>query len=421
MIRRAMSSKLAAETAWSLAHEGLALITMTLSFLLLARHLGTAGYGAYLGLYGLLAPFTAFTLSGISLTVLEHTVREREEPAGVVRSCSSYAVVLGAVLSAVVVGLSTLIIEGIAVATVVLLVASELVINSSTFAMTASIQARFGFIASTKVRIVGHIVRIVGLIALTVTGQMTLGHFAIVYFVSFVVFSLWVALMMRRRGHDGTRFGSIDRNHVRSSFLYGFGISAVNVQNDGDKVALNAFNHVNDAGIYGAAYRVVQMGLLPITALVSATHVSFLDVDENANDQLGRAKKLAAVSIAYAVVFGAAVLAAAPLIPKLLSSSFSDASHMMPWLVPLVVLRGPGTFAMNGLLGLGRNRLRTTILVANAALSVILYVTLIPAHSWRGAAAGTVISEFVMFCAGWVALTRCQRIYDANREPAVVT
>ncbi len=419
MITRALKGTLATETAWSLVHEGLALVTMVTSFLLLARHLGTSGYGSYVGLYGLLAPFTAFTLSGVSMTVLEHTVREREEPGDVVRSCSSVAVLLGAVLSAVVVGLASLLIGGIDLPTMTLLVSAELIVNSSTLAMTASIQARHGFVAAVRVRIVGLFVRLVGLIALALAGEMTLTHFAVVYFASFATYALWVVYIARNRGHHGRRFGSVERRHLRSTFLYGFGISAVNVQNDGDKVALNAFNHVHDAGVYGAAYRVVQMGLLPITALVSATHVSFLSVDEAANDQYSRAKRLAALSLGYAVVFAGAMVIAAPMLPRILGDGFAEASRIMPWLVPLVVLRGPGTFAMNGLLGLGRNRLRTTILVSNSVLSVILYVTLIPRFAWRGAAVGTVISELVMFCAGWIALARCQARDDRTRAVTV--
>ena len=415
MIPGALRSKVATETAWSLAHEGLSLITMLGSFLLLARHLGTDNYGSYVGLYGLLAPFTAFTLSGVSLTVLEHTVRGREDAGTVMRSCSSVAVVLGAALSLVVVGLGSLLIGGIPIATLGLLVTAELVVNSSTFALSASIQARLGFIAAVRVRMVGHVVRLIGLTILTLLDQMTLANFAFVYFASFAAYAVWVSILARRRGYGHGRFGAIDRHHWKSTFLYGFGISAVNAQNDGDKVALNAFDLKHDAGVYGAAYRVVQMGLLPITALVTATHMSFLDVDESSNDQLRRARRLATVAIGYALVFVAGLIVAAPLLPRLLGDSFSESTHIMPWLAPLVVLRGPGTFAMNGLLGLGRNRLRTTILVTNALFSLVLYVTLIPAYEWRGAAVATVCSEITMFVAGWIALTRCQRVYDRKR------
>jgi O-antigen/teichoic acid export membrane protein len=415
VIRRMMRTKVATETAWSLAHEGLSLVSMLAAFLLLARHLGTDGYGSYVGLYGLLAPFAAFTLSGVNLTVLEHLVREREDPATVAASCTAVAVLLGAALSVVVLALDVVLLEGIDLATTALLVLAELVVNSSSYALVAVIQARQGFIPSIKVRLVGIVVRLAGLFVLAATDNMTLGKLAIVYFTSFACYTAWVGSVVRRNGHGGLRVGRPERRHVASAFLYGLGISAVNVQNDGDKVALNSYGLREQAGIYGAAYRIVQLGLLPISALAGSTHMSFLHIDEHDNDQVARAKKLGAVSLAYALVFGVCLVAVSPLLPHVLGDSFADAADVIPWLVPLVLLRGPGTFAMNGLLGLGRNRLRTGILLANAVWSVVLYATLIPAHGWKGAAVATVVGEATMFVAGWVALVVAQRRYDLDR------
>lgn len=416
MIRGALRTKAATDTVWSLAHEALSLVTMLAAFLLLARHLGTEGYGTYVGLYGLLAPFTAFTLSGVNLTVLDHLVREREDPAEVIASCTAVAVLLGGVLSIVVLVMDALLLESISLGTTALLVTAELVVNSSNFALIGGIQALHGFVPSIKVRMVGLVVRLAGLVALAATGNMTLGHLAVVYFLSFLLYTVWVALLVRRMGHGRIGAALPQRRHVSSTFLYGIGISAVNVQNDGDKVALNSYGLKEEAGFYGAAYRIVQLGLLPITALAQATHMSFLHIDEHSNNQVARAKKLAGVSLAYAVVFGACLIAASPLLPFVLGDSFEDSTGVIKWLVPLVLLRGPGTFAMNGLLGLGRNRLRSGILIANAVLSVVLYVVLIPAHGWQGAALATVIGESTMLAAGWVALVWCQRINDRRPQ-----
>lgn len=418
MIRRALATKAATDTVWSLAHEGLSLVTMLAAFLLLARHLGTEGYGAYVGLYGLLAPFTAFTLSGVNLTVLEHLVREREDPAEVIASCTAVAVLLGGVLSVFVLAMDAVLLDGINLGTTALLVSAELVVNSSSFALIGGIQATQGFVASIKVRLVGLVVRLVGLVALAATGNMTLGHLAIVYFLSFALYTGWVAMLVRGKGEANLRIAMPQRRHISSTFLYGIGISAVNVQNDGDKVALNSYGLQNEAGFYGAAYRIVQLGLLPITALAQATHMSFLHIDEHSNDQVARAKKLAGMTFVYAIVFGAVLIAVSPLLPFVLGDSFEESTGVVKWLVPLVVLRGPGTFAMNGLLGLGRNRLRSGILIANAVLSVVLYVVLIPAHGWQGAALATVIGETTMLAAGWIALVWCQRIYDRKNALA---
>lgn len=416
MIRGALRSNAAAETAWALAHEGLSLVTMLAAFLLLARHLGTAGYGAYVGLYSLLAPFTAFTLSGVNLTVLEHLVREREDPVEVIASCTGVAVILGVLLTVVVLVLDAILLDGITLATSALLVSAELIVNSSNYALIGSIQAEHGFITATKVRIAGLCVRLVGLVALAATGNISLGNVAVVYFLSFLAFTACVALYVRRRGHRGALVGRPRRRHLTSTFLYGVGISAVNVQNDGDKVALNSYDLKEEAGFYGAAYRVVQLGLLPITALANATHMSFLHIDEHSNDQVGRARKLAAVSLLYAAVFGVCLLAVAPVLPFVLGDDFEDSVAVVRWLVVLVVLRGPGTFAMNGLLGLGRNRLRSIILVVSAGWSVLLYTILIPRHGWRGAATATIIAEATMLAAGWAALVWAQRVYDDDHR-----
>jgi O-antigen/teichoic acid export membrane protein len=75
---------------------------------------------------------------------------------------------------------------------------------------------------------------------------------------------------------------------------------------------------------------------------------------------------------------------------------------------------------MNGLLGLSRNRVRATILLSNAVLSLVLYVALIPTFSWRGAVAATLIVESTLFVSAWVALAACQRrATDAGAIAAV--
>jgi len=79
-------------------------------------------------------------------------------------------------------------------------------------------------------------------------------------------------------------------------------------------------------------------------------------------------------------------------------------------------VRSLGTFAMNGLLGLGRNALRTALLVANAIASVGLYLLWIPPYSWRGADVGTLVSETLLFTASWTALYLCQRRAEQGAE-----
>ena len=203
--------------------------------------------------------------------------------------------------------------------------------------------------------------------------------------------------------------GRIRRRHVRSVLLYALQIGASNVQTDGDKFVLNAAHHPADAGRYGAASRIMQFALLPLVALISATHVSFLRGRADASGQMHRAIRSSLAAIAYGVPAALALFLIAPLAPLVLTRDFSETTRMLQWLAPLVILRGQSTFPMNGLMGLGRNDLRVKLYVVNAMLSVLLYAALIPRYSWRGALAASFVTELSLSVSGWVALYRCQR------------
>jgi O-antigen/teichoic acid export membrane protein len=69
-------------------------------------------------------------------------------------------------------------------------------------------------------------------------------------------------------------------------------------------------------------------------------------------------------------------------------------------------------------MGLGRNALRTKLLVGNAVFSLVLYAALIPRYSWRGALAATLASEVSLCASGWLAILLCQRVLGPERGAA---
>jgi O-antigen/teichoic acid export membrane protein len=243
---------------------------------------------------------------------------------------------------------------------------------------------------------------------------LTIGVALVPYSIlTFVVSGGYMLVLLRTVGAQlgaNAVGGPIRREHLHSVGTYSAGLTGMAVQNDGDKIALKVYGWGEDAGRYRAAYSLVQMGLLPVTALIGATHVSFLHQGDDAS-QLQRARRLASISVVYGLVVAAGLWAFAPLVPKMLSD-FDGTPSIIRWLSPLVLLRGTGTFAMNGLLGLGYNRLRTMLLVGNAVVTTGLYAALVRSHSWRGAVAATLISELLLFLAAWVCLIVLQRKHD---------
>ena len=97
---------------------------------------------------------------------------------------------------------------------------------------------------------------------------------------------------------------------------------------------------------------------------------------------------------------------------------YKDATPIIRWLAPFILARAVVMFAINGLLGLGRTGARTAVLLGGAALSMGLYLALIPKYSWKGAIAGTLISETAVGLTAWVLLIYYQRKHDLGVRQA---
>lgn len=409
------------EHVWALLDQGTALVASTLSFLLLGRTLGAAGYGAFVGLYSLIGPFLALSQSGVFLTALEHTVREGEDPSKVAGSCLSITAVNALVCVPLLFAVSMRWIEGLPGLAAILLIGTEFCLNGALSTCVGMVQALSGFSRAVRLRIIGALSKVGLLAVLAVAGKLSLTTLALGQCATLGATAAFALYQLARQPGVRLSLGPIRRGHIRSATLYGLGIGASITLGDGDKFVLNAAHHQVDAGRYGAAYRLMQIAMLPIQALVTVTHVSFLSAGDTASTQLRRAVRLSAFALAYAIPAVVGLVLLAPFVPRFLTRDFAETTIILQLLVPVVILRGVGVFPMNGLMGLGRNGLRTKLLVGHALLSLALYATLIPPYSWRGALIATLVSELSLCTSGWVALVACDRARRREPEAGMVS
>src|SRR5438128_4450004 len=357
-------------TFWGLLDQGTTLMSSTPSFLLLGRTLGPSGYGAYVGLYALISPFVAPTHGGVLLAAMEHVVRDGEDPVEVARSCLSITILNALLWVPVLSGVGAHWIEGVSAVVGFLLVGTEVFLNGILNASIGMVQALSGFPAAVRLRLTVTLSRIGLLTVLALAGSLTLTTLAAGQVATFGAVAAFAITRLSRLLRFPARPGRIRLRHVRSVLLYGLGIAASTVQNDADKFVLTAAHHQADAGRYGAAYRLMQIVQLPVNALVGATHLSFLHAQEGPNAQSRRAIRLSLIAMTYAVPAVICLVIMAPLVPRILTRGFAEATLIPQLLSPVVLLRGVGVFAMNGVMGLGRNALRAKLLVGNALFSL---------------------------------------------------
>ena len=416
-LQRLRHDVVARDTVWATGLEGLQLAVMLLSFTLLGKQLGPVGFGAYASMYALIGILGGFVYSGVTLAVVQHLVRDKDDLNRVITSCLGLVLLagLGGAVIGTAVGQYT--VPGVSFRVVACFMLAELVGTASIELLAAAVYARDGVAVAARYRVVPLLTKLVTLLVLYATGQLTIAALGVAYLMLYPVMALGVGVAVGRRYGVRIRPGRPSSAHLRSSGLYSTTISAINLQNDGDKVVLGAAKLGAEVGLYAAAYRLVLMGMVPLRALLNASHRRFLEHDPAARNQhLRRAMTFSAIGSAYGIVFGVALFAAAPLVTVLLGDAYQGAVVMLQVLAPIVAVRSFAEFGLNGLLGFGRVGVRTTATIIAAGTAIALYVVLIPTLGWKGAVIGTYASELLLAGLAWAALIRFQLQHNAELE-----
>jgi O-antigen/teichoic acid export membrane protein len=188
------------------------------------------------------------------------------------------------------------------------------------------------------------------------------------------------------------------------------------VQGEGEKFVLATYRPASELGEYAAAYRVVQISLIPMGALMGAANRWYMQKDDRPGGQRERTKRLSVVVAAYGIAVAAAILLGADLIQWVVGPEFTEASTIAVWLMLLPLLHGLSDLPPMGLLGLGRNRERMVMGFGTSLASILCYLALVPPYGWRGAVVGTYVSEVAAIAAGWILLVRFQKSADSARS-----
>lgn len=409
--------EMASDVVWSGLSDLLIMVAQLSSFLLLGRNLPLERYGGYVGLYGVIGPLSALGWAGLQLLVMQQIVREQRDRVAVGRSTLTLLLAQGVAALAATILVAEITIGELSFEAIVLFAIVDLVMAPIVMITAAFRQALVSFPAAAKLRISLVAIRASVLAVLWVTDNLTLvnlgGAWTIVLglVAAYCLVREWPALGLTAVPGRPTRPELVTNTQLS------FPMASSNLQKDGDKAVLNFYGFTADAGIYGAAFRIVWMAQMPIQTLNNALFHRFLAHDDRVQGlHVQRAKRFTVASLVVSVSVGASLWLIAPLIPLVMGDKFDesvDIVRLLVWFLPLsAVSRAP----LNGLLGLKANTERALILVGSAVFAVALYLALIPTHSWRGAIVGTLLAEAMLGASGWIVLLRRQRAADERAE-----
>jgi O-antigen/teichoic acid export membrane protein len=387
--------------------QGLATAFQAVYFVFIGRALGSKEYGAFVGVASLVSVLGQFSCLGMELILIRDVSRDHK------RFSKSW----GQALELSVAGF--LVVTGIALVVGHFVLSPEVRTLIPLIAISDVLFAKIALLSSKAFQAFGDFRLSAGLMALTngaravVAGALLLVFFATkthptaynwtqVYWISsLVVAAVGFAKVTSKYGLPA--WSAISAKTVSEGFSFSVSGSSISIYNDIDKTFLTSLGQEKAAGIYSAAYRIVDVASTPIYGIYAAAFPQFFrEGAKSVRHARDFSLKLLGKTVPYSVVAALLMFACAPLLPYVFGSSFASSTSALRWLCLLPLIRCFHYAAGTTITGSVSQWFRTVQQLAVAALNVALNAFLIPKFSWQGAAMASLLTDGTLAVMNWV-------------------
>lgn len=394
--------------------QGVAMAAQVIYFMLIGRTLGSREYGAFVGVAALIAALSQFSSLGMEMILVRNLSRDRVSFArtwghALAISFAGFVLLLGAATLYAHFALRPALrplVPWIALADGLLgrlvQLGARAFQGAGCLAWTARLTALTNIARALTASLVfvwsrAHDIHATALL------------WARVYWLSTLCVAIFAfALITIRLGVP--RFVRIRRTDLEEGLSFSLSSSSITVYNDIDKTFLISLGQTWAAGIYTAAYRVVDAASAPIYAIYAAAAPRFF---REGACGVHRARDFSRATLARTVPYalGTSILLAlgAPLLPLLFGPSFRGAVPALRWLCLLPILRALHYAWGSAITASASQWNRTATQFGAAALNLCLNALLIPRWSWRGAAVGSLLTDGALAAASLFVLSRLVR------------
>jgi O-antigen/teichoic acid export membrane protein len=425
VIKRAISSfrstarnQLAKDTATMAAGNVLRLLLQAVYFIAIARSLGPHNYGAFVAMTAMVGVVVPFAGMGGPNILLKNVSKDRNLLAVYWGNGLLLVLISGLCLSGIILACGPFFLGRELLISLFLVCVSDLilarVVELSSFAFTSL--GRMGETARLNVYI--SLARLIGILVLAaIKKHPDVQEWTIAYLAGTIV--CFSYSFIRVSSIAGIRFSLMRlKQEITESSYFAVSGSAATIYNDIDKTMLARLADFASTGIYGAAYRLIDVSMAPVKAMTAAAYPEFFRIGQRGPKAT---REYAWKLIKRATIFGSAVFVGlflgAPILPHVLGNSFRSSVEATRWLAIIPLLRCVHLFLGDALSGAGRQGIRTGVQVGAGILNVVLNIYFISRWGWRGAAWTSLMCDFLLLVGFWAALKWTCR--DADRVALV--
>jgi O-antigen/teichoic acid export membrane protein len=395
---RSKCSALAHNTFWLLGGNGFRLGIQAVYFVIIARSLEPGQYGAFVAvvaLTGILSPFVGI---GTCNLIIRNVARDRESLSSSWGNGLWVTTISGIGALWLILACRVVLPANIPWLALLFVASADLIFGRLTdfcgFAFSAV--ERFGPTAQLGVWF--SLSRLMGLALLAgFVRRPQVEQWAAVYLIATAVTALGALLWgLRTFGKPATDLGRL-RREIGEGFYFSAGQAAQNIYNDIDKTMLAKLGDLSATGIYGAAYRIVEVTLVPVRSLISAAYPGvFRAGQDGMSGSISYIRRMLPKAIVYSAVMLICLNIFSPLAPNVLGREYTRTVEALRWLAVLPLLKTVHSFLADALTGAGYQRLRTAIQIFVAMVNVAINLWVIPAYSWRGAAWSSIACDMLL-------------------------
>lgn len=218
-----------------------------------------------------------------------------------------------------------------------------------------------------------------------------------------------IACVTVQLGRPGLALRSVFRR-VAEGFEYAFSSTTNSAYNDLDKAMLSHYGMSAANGIYGMAYRIVDMATVPIVSIqLSAEPRLFQLAKTNVDASIALGRRLLKHGLLASGVAGICMFVLAPMIPFLAGKGFSEAISALRWLCLIPLFRSFHKIMGSALTCIGAQRYRTLTQLTAAFSNFGLNLWLIPRYGWHGAAWSSLVTDGFLGALNWTTLEWMRR------------
>ena len=233
--------------------------------------------------------------------------------------------------------------------------------------------------------------------------QPSIATWSYLYLASSVITAIVAILVVNKMVAPPHPIFSELKSNIGQGLYFSISASANNINAGLDKSMLGKLSNVASAGIYGSAYRFIDVGNVPLLALFGASYKRFFQYGASGiKGSLGFAKRLLPMLIFYAIASLVGYWLLAPFVPVILGAEYTEAIGALLWLSPLPAIAAFQYLAADTLTGSGHQKARSMVQLGAAVINIFLNIWLIPQFSWKGAAWATLISDSLRLVSLWL-------------------